>query len=229
MNAQSSVERWRKRLTVLLFSVLVLLSIVGSNVNLAKAQTSMDGLLYAPNVYYQEYVYEGDGMEFAAQDVTLQYAPDENGVYQFSVANAGTTIVFVYQLTDTGVIELAYFPETYDSLDLRYHEDSTDDRTALVLPADLVVGEVFYRGYQGDEAYQVVEVLPTFELLGITYENVVVVEPVTHPEGGVQRFYYAPRIGHIMDEWIFTGEDEAAHPITTSLNYLRGPTNVGFE
>lgn len=230
MKTQYTTERWMKHLSVLLFGVLILLGVLSTNVGSVKAQTSVNGLLYAPNVYYQEYIYDGDGMEFAAQDVKLQYAPDENGVYQFSVANAGTTIVFVYQVTDAGVIELAYFPETYESVDLRYHEDATDDLTALVLPAELTVGEVFYRGFQGDEGYHVVEILPKFDLLGIRYEEVVVVEPVTQSEDGEQRFYYAPRIGHIMDEWIFTGEvDEEAHPITTNLNYLRGPMNISFE
>lgn len=208
----------------LLFLIVLLASIL-TGAQHVNAQTSVDGLSYAPNVYYQMYDYAGEGNEFASQDVHLQYPPDENGIYQFSVSNGGTTIVFVYQMSSEGVYELAYFPETYDVSDLRGHADATDSQKSLVFPATLAVGQEFNRGYRSEQAYRVIDILPTFELLEATYYNVVVVEPVVHPEGGEQRFYYAPHIGHIMDEFIFT-EDDENYPVTTSLDTLKGPTYV---
>lgn len=227
MSKVDAADRFAYRMRVILLSLLLVLA-AGLMLTKVSAQETVDGLLYAPNVFYQEYHFDGEGNEFAAQEVVLQYSPDDNGVYQFSVSNGGTTIVFVYQLTEAGVIELAYYPETYESTDLRYHDDATDDLTSLVLPANLTVGQTFYRGYHGDEAYHVIGILPTFELLGVTYYDVIVLEPVTHPEGGEQRFYYAPQIGHIMDEWLFSEEGEA-YPITTSLNYVRGPAPTLYE
>lgn len=206
----------------LLLLLLVAMLIGARQVN---AQTEVDGLSYAPNVYYQVYDYAGEGNEFASQEVVLQYPPNDNGVYQFSVGNGGTTIVFVYQLSNEGVYELAYFPENYDTTDLRDHADATDIQKSLVFPATLSIGQEFNRGYHANEAHKVVDILPTFELLGATYYNVVVIEPVDHPEGGEQRFYYAPHIGHIMDEFIFTEEGEY-YPVTTSLDTLKGPTYV---
>lgn len=227
MSKVHTADRFYYRFIVILLSLLVAF-VAGLMMRQVNAQESVNGLDYAPNVFYQEYKYDGEGNEFASQNIELQYSPDKNGVYQFSVENGGTTIVYVYMLTDVGVVELAYFPETYGSEDLRYHSDVLDDLVSLVLPAELTVGEVFNRGYHEKEAYHVVEILPTFELLGVTYYDVVVIEPVTHPRGGEQRFYYAPQIGHIMDEWLFS-EDGESYPITTSLNYLRGPAPTLYE
>lgn len=205
---------------------LVMMLIIGllSTPHFIHAQESVDGLDYAPNVFYQTYQYEGEGNEFAGFETTLQYFPDENGIYQFSVSSSGTTIIYIYQITSDGIYELAYFPETYDKQDLRQHADAKDELKSLVLPAKLTVGQKFNRGYQNLQSYQVVDILDTFDLLDITYYNVVVIEPVNHPEGATQRFYYAPHIGHIMDEFIFT--DEESYPITSSLYTLRGPTYI---
>lgn len=205
--------------------LLILLAAILTGIRDVNAQTEVSGLSYAPNVYYQVYDYVGEGNEFASQEVKLQYLPNENGVYQFSVSNGGTTIVFVYQMSIDGVYELAYFPETYDQTDLRNHADAIDEQKSLILPATLSIGQEFNRGYRANEAYRVVDILSTFELLGATYYNVLVIEPVTQPEGGEQRFYYAPNIGHIMDEFIFTEEAEY-YPVTTSLDALKGPTYI---
>lgn len=210
------------RYVLLLCLLLVTLLAGGRDVD---AQTEVKGLSYAPNVFYQVYDYLGDGNEYASQVVNLQYPPNDQGVYQFSVSNGGTSIVFVYQLSKEGVYELAYYPENYDAKDLRNHADATDSQKSLVFPATLSVGTEFKRGYRQEETYRVVDLLPTFELEGATYYNVLVVEPVNHPEGGEQRFYYAPNIGHIMDEFIFTENDDY-YPVTTSLDTLKGPTYV---
>ncbi|MGO4927745.1 hypothetical protein ACTQ45_04195 [Fundicoccus sp. Sow4_D5] len=224
MRNKQAGEIYKERDRYVLVLCLLLMTFLAGGRD-ANAQTEVKGLSYAPNVFYQVYDYLGDGNEYASQVVNLQYPPNDQGIYQFSVSTAGTSIVFVYQLSKEGVYELAYYPENYEDTDLRNHADATDSQKSLVFPATLSVGTEFKRGYRKEETYRVVDLLATFELEGATYYNVIVVEPVNHPEGGEQRFYYAPNIGHIMDEFIFTENDDD-YPVTTSLDTLKGPTYV---
>jgi len=76
------------RYVLVLCLLLVKLLVDGRNVD---AQTEVKGLSYAPNVFYQVYDYLGDGNEYASQVVNLQYPSNNQGGYQFSVSNEGTS------------------------------------------------------------------------------------------------------------------------------------------
>lgn len=176
---------------------------------------------YAPGLFYPYYDYAGVGMEFAPFTLTLDYEPDEDGIYQVSRATSGNTVSYVYQLTEEGVIELAYFPNSYEGEDFRYHDDSVDEQISTFFPAALSVGDIFTRGYRDEQKFTVTEILPEHDVEGVTYNEVLVIE-TTLPEGEVQRYFYAPQIGEIYSEYIY---DEEGNSITTSLSeYGEVPT-----
>lgn len=200
------------------FSLLTIIPNFNASPTIVSAQenaATVNASDYALGMYYPFYDYNGVGNEFAPFSLTLDYRPDENRIYQVSRANSGNTISYVYQITDEGIYELAYFPNSYDGQDFRGHADALDAQKSLYLPATLQVGDTFNRGYRKEQSYTVTDILAEYNLDGTIYENVLVIES-NYPEGQVQRFYYAPQIGEIYSEYIY---DEAGNSVTTSLDY----------
>lgn len=210
-----------KRILASILFAAVFFTSPSSAVTAEEAIESVDTSDYAPGLFYPYYDYKGEGMEFAPFTLTLDYEPDEDGIYQVSRANAGNTVSYVYQLTQDGVIELAYFPNSYEAEDFRYHEDSLDEQVATFFPVELAVGDTFKRGYRDEQEFTVTDILTEHEVECETYHDVLVIETVM-PEGEVQRYYYAPEIGEIASEYIF---DDEGNAITTALSeYGEVPT-----
>lgn len=210
-----------KRILASILFAAVFFTSPSSAVTAEEAIESVDTSDYAPGLFYPYYDYKGEGMEFAPFTLTLDYEPDEDGIYQVSRANAGNTVSYVYQLTQDGVIELAYFPNSYEAEDFRYHEDSLDEQVATFFPVELAVGDTFKRGYRDEQEFTVTDILTEHEVECETYHDVLVIESVM-PEGEVQRYYYAPEIGEIASEYIF---DDEGNAITTALSeYGEVPT-----
>lgn len=203
-----------KRILASILFAAVFFTSPSSAVTAEEAIESVDTSDYAPGLFYPYYDYKGEGMEFAPFTLTLDYEPDEDGIYQVSRANAGNTVSYVYQLTQDGVIELAYFPNSYEAEDFRYHEDSLDEQVATFFPVELAVGDTFKRGYRDEQEFTVTDILTEHEVECETYHDVLVIETVM-PEGEVQRYFYAPEIGEIASEYIF---DDEGNSITTALS-----------
>lgn len=208
----------QKQIVCLLVSIIMLMIVNSASVQATQTIQVSD---YAPGLFYQFYDYKGEGNEYAPFTMTLDYLPDEAGVYQVSRATTGTTVSYVYQLTDEGIYELAYYPESYDQVDLRYEEDSTDDFKSLFFPATLNVGDHFKRGYRSDQTYQFIDFIEVYEIDSIDYYNVVVIETILD-DNNIQRYYYAPQIGEIYSEFIM--DNESNGQITSALEQLKGPT-----
>lgn len=191
-----------------------------SNHSLTDQVDSVSGFDYAPYLFYRDFDYYGTGNEFAGYKVTLDYPLNEDGVYQFRMQSSGTTIVYVYQLREEGLVELAYFPETYELVDLRQHPDSLDDLYSLILPNQLKIGDNFKSGYSQQSDYQVADIYPTYQVGESTYENVVVLTLSSDPETQ-SYFYLAPGVGYVDYEFVF--KDDDMYSITEVLKSAKNP------
>lgn len=221
---------FKRKISLMIFIAMLLVGLGSSSIAYAEESLeteaeevteTIDTANYAPGLFYPYYNYEGEGMEFAPFTLTLDYEPDEDGIYQVSRANAGNTVSYVYQLAEEGVIELAYFPNSYEGEDFRYHEDSLDQQTATFFPATLAVGDTFTRGYRQEQEFTVTDILSEHEVDDVVYEDILIIETVL-PEGEVQRYFYAPQFGEIYSEYIY---DDEGSSITTSLSeYGKVPT-----
>ncbi|HJF16250.1 MAG TPA: hypothetical protein K8V19_01275 [Globicatella sulfidifaciens] len=187
--------------------------------NQNKSEEKVQTINYAPFLYYENYDYIGSGNEFAGFKVVLQYPLNEEGIYQFRRDGAGTSIAFVYQLTPEGIIELSYFPETYDNTDFRDHPDTFDDSTSLIMPLELGVGDTFFSGYQEEQEYEVINILDDFTVNQVTYHDVLVLSLKQDTNDTTQYFYYAPQYGLIYDEFAF--KDEFSMYITNELKSVQ--------
>lgn len=207
------------------FIIFILLSLPVFTVS--AVEEIVDTRLYAPYAFYQHYDYSGEGHEFVPFTAELQYAADENGIYQVSVDNSGTTTVYVYQLTDSGVYELAYFPENYSNEDMRGHADVHDDLKSLFFPASLHVGDDIIRGYgQNKETFTVASIEANYSIGNAWYPNVLVLESV-NTEGYTFRLYYAPGVGLIKDEYIDHEIPDA--PMVAQLETIKGPSSYAIR
>lgn len=198
------------------YLLTIILLLVASPLNVF-AQDKYDGRNYAPYVNFIEYDYLGEGNEYAARTVVLQYGVDEEGYYQFSVNNGGSQTVYVYQITDQGVIEHAYFPETYDMKDLRQHQDARDSQMAMVLPREIYELLEFQSGYRNQDTYRVNAVLAEFTVENVKYYDVLLLEKLDSSGNGSNLFYFAPGIGLIYQSF-----EQDTLRVTSSLNYFRG-------
>lgn len=198
--------------------------------NQNKSEEKVQTINYAPFLYYENYDYIGSGNEFAGFKVVLQYPLNEEGIYQFRRDGAGTSIAFVYQLTPEGIIELSYFPETYDNTDFRDHPNTLDGFTSLIMPLELGVGDTFFSGYQEEQEYEVIDILDNFTVNQVTYHDVLVLSLKQDTSDATQYFYYAPQYGLIYDEFAFN--DDFSMYITSQLKSTRNKLyypNVKFK
>lgn len=186
------------------------------------AEITLEAHTYAPYAFYQSYDFYGEGNEFAGMEVKTNFGPDQNGRYQFTLDNGGVSIVFVYALTNEGVEELAFFPDASGNQDLRYQADSEDNRTSLIIPNELTVGTQFNRGYSDQDALVIKEILPRYNLQGVIYYNVLVIEPQLQEGNQRIRFYYAPAVGLIKDEFIPDINED--YSIISELTEVAAPT-----
>lgn len=200
------------------------------NDNQNKTEEKVKAINYAPFLFYENYDYIGSGNEFAGFKVVLQYPLNEEGIYQFRRDGAGTSIAFVYQLTPEGIIELSYFPETYDNTDFRNHPDTLDDSTSLIMPLEMGVGDTFFSGYQEEQEYEVINILDDFTVNQETYHDVLVLSLKQETNDVTQHFYYAPQYGLIYDEFAFN--DEFSMYVTSQLKSVQNKKyypNVKFK
>ena len=143
-------------------------------------------------------------------------------------------MAYVYRITDEGIYEEAFFPESYEGEDYRHHQDARDDIRSLVLPAEVAIGQTFYRGYKQELEMTIVDILPEMKLESDTYYNVLVAEghtEETHDNPATtQRYYYAPGIGLILDEFEMY-DDSGADPyvVTSTLSCFSGMSQYSVQ
>ena len=158
----------------------------------------------APYIHFVNYHYVGNGVEGGARDVIMEYSPDANGIFQISVLEGTSSNCYIYQIRQDGLYELAHFDTYSDVEDKRTTDAAKDDKQALILPADLTVGKVYYTGYDKSVKNTVVANPMTYVINGKRYENTVKVSREL-PNGTIY-LYYAPKAG------LIAVEDQAGNP-----------------
>ena len=144
-------------------SILMEYTTIAGNEASESAVKTVNTLNRAP--YLQEYYYyRGAGSQLEGGDnyrhVTLQFSPDENGLYQFVkeewIFGEYSDTTYVYQITDQGIYEQAYFETAnQEMIDYRYHEDAMNELSSLILPAEVYPGLTFNSGYRDQTQYEV--------------------------------------------------------------------------
>ena len=219
-------QRRESRMRKKLYNCLRLVLGIGLLVSLipqVDAQThTVNGLDYAPYTYFIHYDYLGEGNEFAEQQVTLEYGVDSEGYYQFVINNPGIRMAYVYRITDDGVYEEAYFPDAKPGVDYREEADARDDQRSLILPTEIQIGTKYQRGYRKEQTIELTDILEQFEVGGVRYLNVI--ELTVHdPDPSIdQKYYYAPKVGLLLDQFKTKTSETDEYVVTTTLNYFSG-------
>lgn len=157
---------------------------------------------FVPYAQFLNYQYQGDGVEFASQDIIMEYTPDANGVFQVAAFTESKAVAYVYQIRSSGLFELAFY-DNYDNVqDLRYSELANDGNESLILSSNLNVGSTFYSGYQNEKVRTVVDVIDYYVSGNTPYENVIIVSESQNIGGqSIQKnFYFAPHYGIVSVE-----------------------------
>lgn len=159
---------------------------------------------YLPFGQFVNYKYRGDGIDFSTQDIIMEYAPDNNGVFQVSAFMDNDVIAYIYQVREDGLYLLAHYNEYYIVEDLRYSEDALNEFESLILPSNLQVGQTYQSGYYKDIHRHVAEVIPEYYFGGHYFNNVYRIEETRFEDGINQtyHYYYAPIYGLIVVEKI---------------------------
>lgn len=153
---------------------------------------------YLPYAKFINYQYQGDGSIFTVQDIIMEYAPDSQGVFQVASFTGDSATAYIYQITDSGLYELACF-ENYSIVeDLRYSEEAIDGLSSLIIPSKLSPGISYRSGYNKEKLREVIEIIPAFAFGGYSFQNVVKVQEGNNPP--YYYYYLAPEYGLILVE-----------------------------
>lgn len=157
---------------------------------------------FIPYANFTNYQYQGDHVYFGAQDIIMEYAPDNNGIFQVTSFSGQEAIAYVYQIRETGFYELASFNDYYVVEDLRYSPEASDNSESLVLSSDLSIGSSFSSGYNNENRRTVSEVINSYAVGGQTFNDVLRVEEQAQDESGpvTYNYYFAPTVGIIVVE-----------------------------
>ena len=163
-------------------------------------EISVDYLSYIPYITFVNYQYQGDGSIFNLQDIIMEYTPDNDGIFQIAAFYGNNATAYVYQMSENGLYELAKFDDYNMVEDLRYTEVAKDASKSLVFPKNVKVGEKFQSGYANEIQREVVDLLPTYTLGGMTFNQVLVIREDNSSTGESLIYYYAPDYGLILIE-----------------------------
>lgn len=161
---------------------------------------------FVPYAQFLNYQYQGDGAEFASQDIIMEYTPDANGVFQVAAFTETKAVAYVYQIRSSGLYELAFYDNYYNVQDLRYSELANDGNESLILSSDLSVGTSFYSGYQNEKVRTVVDVIDYYVSGNTPYENVVIISESKNVNGQSVKlnYYFAPFYGIVSVEQTYS-------------------------
>lgn len=163
-------------------------------------EISVDYLSYIPYITFVNYQYQGDGSIFNLQDIIMEYTPDNDGIFQIAAFYGNNATAYVYQMSENGLYELAKFDDYNMVEDLRYTEVAKDASKSLVFPKNVKVGEKFQSGYANEIQKEVLDLLPTYTLGGMTFNQVLVIREDNSSTGESLIYYYAPDYGLILIE-----------------------------
>lgn len=180
-------------------------------------------VIIAPNnIYFEQlipyaqfinYQYSGDGSAFEMKDIIMEYAPDNNGVFQVAAYSGQNAIAYVYQIRDSGFYELASFADYYVVEDLRYSPDATDGLESLILPSNLTVGSTYSTGYNNETVRIIAEQIDDYTIGSQIFNGVLRVEEYKQEAEGAVLYnhYFAPTYGLIVVEKV--NPDGSTHRI----------------
>lgn len=166
----------------------------------SQAKVSVNFQTYIPYITFVNYQYQGDGSIFDLQDIIMEYTPDNQGIFQIASFTGETATAYVYQMTEKGLYELAKFDNYNMVEDLRYTAAAQDEVKSLIFPSELVVGETYQSGYSNEIQKEIVDVLSTFDIGGMTFNQVLVIKVNASQQNGPLYYYYAPEYGLILIE-----------------------------
>ena len=196
MKVQGKYLRWMKVLSMALLGWFML-----PIAQVAQASSASDN---APYMYYINYQYAKSDNS-SGRIVIMEYAPDDNGIYQVSVLENQDVKCYVYQVRNNGVYQLAAFEGYSDVEDKRYSQKAQDGQDSLELPSNLAVGTVFYTGYQQNEKNKVLSTDLAYTINQKTYNQTIKIE--RELSEGTRYYYYAPKVG------LIAVEDASGHPL----------------
>lgn len=152
---------------------------------------------YIPYIQFNNYLYEGNGLNFHNQYTILEYSPDENGIFQIVMLIDDRAVACVYQLRNNGLYELARFDNYGVVEDLRYTEAAQDGEESLVFSSNMTLGHQYSSGFQNQYLRTIRAILPSYVAKGYEYREVVVIEETGHEDGSSYMYYVAPKFGII--------------------------------
>lgn len=215
------------RKLLLVFLSAVLISIY--NIQFVQAEDSDDSFSaiqsgslsfeeFVPYANYTNYQYQGDQTYFDAQDIILEYAPDNNGVFQVTSFSGQSAIAYVYQIRESGLYELASFSDYYVVEDLRYSADAMDNVDSLILPSNLSVGSSFASGYNNEKSRTVSGLINSYFIGEQEFSNVLKLQEIAQEDVGqvIYDYYYAPVVGLIVIDR--TGPDGSTQRVLQLLS-----------
>lgn len=176
------------------------------NIELSENNKTVTFSEFVPYAQFLNYQYQGDGAEFASQDIIMEYTPDANGIFQVAAFTESKAVAYVYQIRSSGLYELAFYDNYYNVQDLRYSELANDGNESLILSSDLSVGSSFYSGYQNEKIRTVIDVIDYYVSGNTPYENVVIISESNNVNGhNVQlNYYFAPYYGIVSVEQTYS-------------------------
>ncbi len=215
----------KKMLTITLLLLVVLVfgcskTVDNNNSNNNKPE-ELKIVDYYPVLENTQYVYKGEGNEFAEYSSFVDYTLDNR--VQVKVDNPGTSLVKIYELKDGVLKELFTKGEAYYREDYLRNPNLIDNLSENILLQEPLVKGNSWKLEDGSKR----EITGIDVIVTVPYGEFKAIEVTTTDSNGVTKDYYAKDVGLIQSKFI-TGTDEISSSLDKVLKNKPYTSNVKF-
>lgn len=164
---------------------------------------------YYPFKENTEYKYAGEGNEYAAQDIYVDYIKDNR--MQLRVKNAGTTAVKVIEKTEDIVTLVGVRGETYHKEDLT--DMAKSEASDILLKAPIKEGNSWNTS-SGDKR----TITALDKSISTPFGELKALEVTTEGKDYIYKDYYAKGLGHVKS--VYTDKTNKEFVVTTEIKEI---------
>lgn len=149
--------------------------------------------LYYPLKVGNEWIYDGEGNEYASYTQKVTYSKDNK--FQVMIDNGGTRSANIYAIKDDALVHTYMEGEVYDEKNVLDIEENFDE-TIIKLPV-----EVGNKWVSSENSYEIIDINASVTVPAGTFQDCIVIKEVYKDKTAYRNYYIKKGVGLVKSEY----------------------------